>query len=112
MVFGANPTPSLWPTTEYVTAAGGASESFVAGGIIRDDLVPLVWAGAGDDGHDRFGVAQVVDLMRQAWLDEDEVAGAVLQALGQSLAELVEDPPLDDEQPDLEADMDVGGGDS
>ena len=43
-----------------------------------NDAIPFVRTRSRDDGDDRLGVAQVVDLVRNAGLDEDEVSSLVL----------------------------------
>jgi len=46
--------------------------------VVRDNVVPFVGGGAGDKGHDRFGVAHVEDLVRHAGFNVNEIAGFVL----------------------------------
>src|SRR5262249_7670189 len=59
----------------------------------------------------RVRLTQVVHLVRNAGLDVDEIAGAVLHHLGETLAIGVAHPALEDVEHHLEIDVDVGIGD-
>src|SRR5436309_2139213 len=89
--------------------ASGTALRAMRRGVV-DDLVPLVGGRAGDEGDQRL-VADVVDLVRHARLDVDEVARLVEHLLPEPLAEGVPDPALHDEEHHLEAVVDVGVGD-
>src|SRR6478672_5632097 len=78
--------------------------------LIGDDPVPLVGAGARDDGDHGIRVAQVVDLVWYAWRDEDEIARVVLDALRQPFAVLVAHAAFEDVQHHLEPDVNVRPG--
>ena len=80
--------------------------------VYENDVLPLARVRAGDDGDDRIGVAGVEHLVRNAGLDEDEVAGGVLDDLLQPVAVLVPDAAFEDVEHHLEADVDVRGGDA
>src|SRR5207248_9879522 len=79
--------------------------------IARNDIVPLVGGGAGDEGDYRFGVAHVEDFVRHAGFDVDEIAGFVLQHLFESGSEFVAHFSFDNVKDELEADVNVGCGD-
>ena len=49
--------------------------------VVGDDVRPFVGVGTRHDGDDRLGVAEIEDFVRDAGLDVDEVAGAVLDRL-------------------------------
>ena len=80
--------------------------------LVGNDVLPFARIRARDDGYDWLGVAGVEDFMRHARLDEDEVAGGILDGLLQSLAVLVPDAARENVEHDLEADMDVRVGDT
>jgi hypothetical protein len=80
--------------------------------IVRNDVIPLVGAGAGDEGDYRFGVTHVEDFMRHAGFDVDEIAGFVLQHLLESGSEFVADFSFEDVKDELEADVNMGCGDA
>src|SRR5262249_17875562 len=74
---------------------------------IRDNVLPLARVRWRDDGDDRLGVADVEHFVRDARLDEDEVARLVLDHVAKGLAVLVAHAPLKDVQHHFESDMDV-----
>src|ERR1700730_12232323 len=80
--------------------------------VVRNNIIPFVGRGAGDEGHDRFRVAHVEDFVRHARFDVDEIAGLVLQRLLEPGSELVAHFSFDDIKDDLEADMNMGIGDA
>ena len=49
------------------------------GTIVRNDVLPLAGIGARHHSYHRLGLAQVEHFVRHAGLDEDEVAGTVLE---------------------------------
>src|SRR5437764_768110 len=80
--------------------------------IVRNDVLPLVGGGAGDEGDYRFGVAHVENFVRHAGFDVDEIAGFVLQHLLESGSEFVADFSFEDVKDELEADVNMGCGDA
>ena len=46
--------------------------------IVRDDIFPFAGVRSSYDSHHRLGVAHIENLVRQAWLNVDEVACLVL----------------------------------
>ena len=80
--------------------------------LVGNDAIPLVWTRSRDDGHDRLRLAQVVDLVRNARLDEDEVASLVLDTARQAIAVIVADATLEDVEHHLEAIVNVCSGDA
>ncbi len=85
-----------------------------SGGTARvgDDVFPLAGVGAGDHGDDGLAVAEVFDFVRDAGLDEDEVAGFVVDGRRQVGAVFVADAADQDVEHHLEIDVDVGIGDA
>src|SRR5207248_834641 len=75
--------------------------------IVGDYPIPLVGAGAGDDGDHRVRVADVEHLVGYAGFDEDEVAGLVLDALLEPGTVLVPDAALQDVEHHFESVVDV-----
>src|SRR5438270_1525112 len=80
--------------------------------IVRNNVVPLVSGGAGDEGDDRLGIAHVEDFVGHAGFDINEVASFVFQHLFESTSEFVADFSFEDVKDELEADMNMGGGDA
>src|SRR2546422_56126 len=75
--------------------------------LVWDDVRPLARVRAGDHGDDRVGVARVEHLVRDARLDEDEIAGGVFNGLLQTVAVFVADAAFQNVEHHLEADVDV-----
>src|SRR6266849_6060405 len=76
--------------------------------VVRNNIIPLVGRGAGDKGHDGFGVAHVEDFMRHARFDVNKIAGFVLQDLLEPGSEFVAHFSFEDIKNHLEADMNMG----
>src|SRR5262245_18884690 len=78
--------------------------------LIRNDVGPFAGVGSSEGGDNRIGGADVEDFVRNTGLDEDEVAGRVLDHLLQTVAVLVADAALENVEHHLEADVDMGVG--
>src|SRR5262245_2738276 len=87
------------------TIVGAARLQF---SLVRNDVGPLAGVGSRDDGDNRIGGADVEDFVRNTGLDEDEVAGCVLDHLLQTVTVFVADAALENVEHHLEADVDVG----
>src|SRR6266571_5485976 len=89
----------------FVVRGPSASSTFVP--IIRNNVVPLVGGGAGDEGDHRFGIAHVEDFVRHAGFDVDEIAGFVFDRLLAAGPEFVTHFSFDDVKDYFEVDMDM-----
>ena len=76
------------------------------------DVLPLRRIRPRDDRDDRLHVAHVEHLVRHAGLDEDEIAGLVLDDLPKPRPVLVAHVALEDVEHHLEVDVDVRVGDA
>ena len=57
--------------------------------VVRDDVVPFLGGGAGDEGDDGLGLTQIEDLVRHAGFDVDKITGFVFQHLLEPRSEFV-----------------------
>ena len=80
--------------------------------VVRNNIIPLVGGGAGDEGHDGFRVAHIEDFMRHAGFYVNEIAGFVLQRLLEPRSEFVAHFSFKDIKDYLEADMNMRIGDA
>src|SRR5215510_15950210 len=78
--------------------------------LVGNDVGPLARVGSRDDGDNRIGGADVEDFVRNTGLDEDEVAGRVLDHLLQTVTVFVTDAALENVEHHLEADVNMGIG--
>src|SRR5262245_61978426 len=89
------------------TIVGAARLQF---SLVRNDVGPLAGVGSRDDSDNWIGGADVEDFVWNTGLDEDEVAGRVLDHLLQPVTVFVAEAALENVEHHLEADVDMGIG--
>src|SRR4030095_15354131 len=80
--------------------------------VVRNDVIPLICRGAGNECDDRFGLAHVEYFVRHAWFDVNEIAGFVFDRLLTAGPEFVAHFSFDDIEDHFKADMDMRIGDA
>jgi len=71
--------------------------------VVRNDVIPFVSRGAGDEGDHRFGVAHIKDLMRHTGFNVDEIAGLIFDGLLAAWSEFVTHLAFNDVEDHFEA---------